>query len=437
MLKVLDSPYCYSKNASAVQKADFVSCILLMHDRVEKLVLRNPEESENDDLYNNLNQLSVLKEVEVHSRPNLFETFEYVTTSCKALRRLRLHCYKNISAAEIDTIVPIKDFEYLNLTLSGLSLLTYFMRKFPQPIEISLSLQWEVDSQNLEEFTRILDYLSGIRKVFVDRFTIDRRIPGVMAKYWDTVSEKLGSKTVEARYSDSCEQETYGLEINTGKEHEYTFHSHILKFDSQHVEVIDTLGKHIGEFHFSYSVEESDYDLPVKRDLPTKFMDHLFTRCPNLRALQFEGWVFRKRSIQHQKLPISELYFKECLIFGDYLTHLSKLLPQLNRLIIEQVSYCAKSVKTSSGYDQEYYFDNDPLQINMPRTRIDTITFVRRFGQEASISHVKLFVTNEKTHYYYRQQEGLLSSDEKDYNSESALERIYICCVNKPKIQFR
>lgn len=79
------------------------------------------------------------------------------------------------------------------------------MLKFPQPLEISLFLRWEVDSQKPEEFTRLLDYLSGVKKVFAGRFIIDRRIPGVMARHWDAVSEALGSKTVEARYSDLCE----------------------------------------------------------------------------------------------------------------------------------------------------------------------------------------------------------------------------------------
>lgn len=437
-LKVLNPPESYAKDD---EKKNYLSCIHLMRDRVEKVTLEPMSDSSPDSLiYNELDQLNKLEEIVITGRnsPRWFETLEHVTASCKNLKKLSFnftggtvdHAHVNI-----DTVTPSNNVESVNAQITRNDKLLYLMKKFPQLRELRLSHFFDYVPENPEQLTQMLTYLSSIDVFKVERFPVDHGISVFTANHWDAASAELGSKTVEACYYDLFD-EGNGLELFKRKGEAEAAFSFIffIKFPlSEHLDLIDNLGKYIGEFRFKYLAEsEHDYS-PPKSDLPSGFMDRLFRSCPHLHTLHFVGWVFRKATIARKELPISELYFKECIIYGDFFKNLSSRLPHLDRLIIEEVAYVAGNKRSKSNYEYEYSFHNT-LEIDMLLTQIDTIILHRR---KSSTSYVKLFVTSERTYHYYGYKGIRFEANEEDYNAAQRGDCVYICCFKKPNIQVK
>ncbi|CAO3612893.1 unnamed protein product [Mucor hiemalis] len=438
-LKVLNSLDSYG-DVSA--KKNYRSCILLMHDRVEKVLLRPMSDSTPDCIYNKLDEFNTLKEISIAGYVSWFQTVEYVTASCKNLKALAFNFTGQMDHVDvdIDAIVPSRNIESLTAQISDNNMLLYTMRKFPQPRELTLLHFFNYVPDQPEELTRILAYASGIDTLKIGTFSVDSSISDFTANYWELASAELGSRTVETCYYDSCDEEYYGLDIFKPKgaaEATFSYMYHIWQFNSQHIEVINKLGKYIGEFHFKYEADSDVYNSPKRRDLPSKFMDHLFKRCPDLHTLHFTGWVFRKCNILRQKLPFGELYFKECIIYGGYLNRLSPILPHLNRLVFEKNAYIAGNKQTKSNYEYEYGFNN-VLEIYMPQTQVGTIVFIQPYRERTSPSYIKIFAASENTyHYYGYKKEDYFVANEKDFNKAKGDGCIHIRCMNTPKIQIK
>ncbi|CAO3612885.1 unnamed protein product [Mucor hiemalis] len=420
-LMILNSPSGYTKD----EQANHAACIVLMGDKVDKLDIRNEDRQSTDltsnHLYNILDQLPKLKELEIadYSSVPWIQTLEHITSSCKGLKNFTFtfEKLKNIGTV-IDTLVPYKNMESIEGEFNNCKLYTYIIQKFPQPRELKLS-HW-YDFLGLEEYARLLSYLPGIDTIEVGRVCVNRRVLDVTANWWEETSAELGSKVVEACYSEFRDKDC-SLDIvkpKSAKEPTFSFIYHIINLDSQHTEVIEKLGKFIGEFHLNYVTYNGEYNLPRKEDLPKQFLDNLFKHCPHLHSLQLEGWVLRKK----------------CIIIGNYLSHLSTLLPHLKRLLLQGNSYHSKDIQTSTGYYKEYRIYKD-LVYNMPQTEIDCVVISTKYYEDEPL--VKLFVESDKTYYYYRyEEEEICSSNEEEFNQSKERNRIHLRCLNKPKFQF-
>lgn len=437
-LKVLSPPESYATNDV---KRNYLSCILLMRNRVAKVTLQPMSDSSPDSLiYNELDQLNQLEEVDITGcdSPRWFETLEHVTASCKNLKKLNFNLTGgtvNHVHVDVDAVTPSINVESVNAQITQNDMLLYLMKKFPRLRELSLHHFFDYVPENPEQLTRILTYLSSIDVFKVERFPVDHGISVFTANYWDKASAELGSKTVEVCYYDLFD-EGNGLELFKQKGESGATLSFIFGISyqlSEHLDLINNLGKYIGEFHFKYVAESEMDESPSKRDLPSGFIDRIFRSCPRLRALHFVGWVFRKAAIAHKELPIGELYFKECIIYGDFFKNLSSRLPHLNRLIIEKAAYVAGNKRSKSNYEHEYSFNNT-LEIDMPQTQIETVTLHR---SKSPTSYVKLFVASEKTHHFYGYKGILFETSEKEYNAAQRGDCVYISCFNKPKIQVK
>ncbi|CAO3612897.1 unnamed protein product [Mucor hiemalis] len=311
-LKVLHPP---RKDLNRDQRVIYASCILLMRDRVEKVALYNEEARANNfrsnHLYNNLNQLRVLKEVKISDDigDQWILSVEHVTASCKALKKLTLDFKVGNNNKDVDmsSIVPSTNIESLNVQLRDKRMLFHIMHKFPQLREMTIN-NWNCELVS-EEYLQLLAFISKIDAFQITRLYVNHNIAELTAHYWDTTLARTGSKIVKALYHDIDIYEDYGIEISKLKDEKrptFSFSYHQIQANPQHIETVDMLGKYIGEFHFIYGKRKNS----SKGDLPQLFMDHLFMRCPHLHTLYFEGWVFHKRYLLLQNFPIDELYFK-------------------------------------------------------------------------------------------------------------------------------
>lgn len=380
-----------------------------------------------------------MKEIDIRDESYIpsFQTLEHITSTCTKLKKIKFEIGTHSVPEEgVDVFVPSTNIEWLEGDLNNCKALTYIMLKFPQLRALKLRL-WYTDL-DLKDYARLLTYLSKIDLIDVGRFAVHRRVVGVTTTYWEETSAELGSKSVEVCY---LAQEGEGCALGIIKQQnamqpKFTFVYHLTDDNSQHSGLLDKMGKYLGEFCLVYIADDNEYDSPVKQDLPKKFIDQLCNQCPQLHTLRFEGWVLRARDVSYQDLALHELYFKECMIFGTFFSQLSAQVPHLKRLTTEAVAYRSKNVRTKTGYDDEY--DTDKLlEINMPQTEIDTITIIRKSYYRERIPHVKLFVASDKKFHYYRYEDSLFSSNEKEYKEAEEGSRIYVRCLNIPKFEFK
>ncbi|CAO3612889.1 unnamed protein product [Mucor hiemalis] len=428
MLKVLYSPI-------EDERKNYANCILLMSNRVEQVEISNEycnsTDLNCDSLYSKLKQYSNLKEMDICDNSNTpwFQTLEHITVNCKKLTKLKFQFERQIlPEAGFDMFAPSKNIEWLEGNIDDCKMLTYIMHKFPQPRKLRLGFWYS--NLDFGDYTRLLTYLSKMDVINVGRFTVNRRVLDITTRYWKKTVAELGSKSVKVCYFDQAEVDC-ALEIikrEDATEPTYLFVYHIVYYDSQHAEVIKTMGRYIGQFHLVYDMENEVYDFPEKDNLPKKLLNQLSTLCPNLHTLHFEGWFFRGCSLSSRNLSLDELYFKNCTIVGPFFIQLSARMPHLKRLYIDDVLCGSENTRTSLGYDV-----NDIIEIEMPRTRIDTIAI---FCQE-ELRYVKLFVASDKAYHYYRYEHNFLPSNEKEYSESKEYSRICFSCLNKPEFRFK
>lgn len=302
----------------------------------------------------------------------------------------------------------------------------YIMHKFPQLREFSTFFLYQLKPQ---EFIGLLDYVSRIDSLLIQGIFANILNSKVVMEYWDSLSPKLGQQIVHMNYSECRNNDLYQLTIMKSKDKAEPIFS--IKYDpveffTQHNDTIDEIGKYIGVLHFSYQVD-NDTRFPICFNLPSQFMDNLMTRCPNLHTLHFAGWLFREKGLPQQKISIAELGIHRCVIHDSFFRQLSPVLPQLERLILQSVSYNVKNVQTPSGSELEYAMDS-ALVIDMQQTTIDSITIYKEDFLEHP--HIKFFVASKNEYYYY-------PSNEVEYERAKVGNRISIRCLNKPKIQFK
>ncbi|CAO3633453.1 unnamed protein product [Mucor hiemalis] len=439
MLKVLYPPRSYTQDD---ERISYTSCILLMRNRAEKISIIKKDHDTiqltSNQLYKELRQLSVLQELEIwdESSTQWIQTLEHITASCNNLKRLKFE-FNGGQIADIasDAFVPSRNIDSLEGKISDCKMLAYIMPKFPLLRALKLSLWYE--NLTLEDYARLLTYVSKMDIIKVGRFSINSRVVDVTASIWEKASVEVGSKIVEVCYFDAIKEDC-ALEIVKRKpaaEATISFIYHILNFNSQHTTVINDLGKFIGEFHLNYAAEEIVYyNLPLKRDLPEQLLIQLMMYCPYVRNVRLEGWVLRKHEHSPFTFCLAELYLKGCIIIGTYLEHLSTLVYYLKRLCLERVSYHSENFQTSTGYIHEYDLDR-VLKINMPQTKIDSITIIGKFNSW-DVPHVKLYVAIDKTCHYYRYKDGLFLSNEKEYNEAAPSSRTELCCLDIPELYF-
>ncbi|CAO3612917.1 unnamed protein product [Mucor hiemalis] len=396
------------------EKTNYASCIFLMRDRVENVILGNMPASMPDFLYSNLNQLKAVKVLDVRTcHSSWFQTLEHVTASCKDLKQLNYHFqgHSNQVSFDVNAISP-SDTKLLIIHSDQENMLLYIMHKFPQPKELNYyGSDHYLSSEKPEELTRILDYLAPIEAFDVSSFVVDDKIVDFISSHWNSTSAAVASRA-----------------IDTG----FTIMYHPREYDSQHTEIINKLDNYIGEFRLRYDAED-------KQDLPSEFLDHLFTRCPQLNNLHLHGWMLRQRRyIPDYELSISQLYLGECSIYGDYLSRLSAVVPHLERLILEENSYFHSCRRTSRYNDEHIFGERNTLEIDMPHTEIDLVEFFMPDGDRESISYVKVLVESENTSYYYGYKDDcfITNANAMDYSTTCESQRTFISCRNKPEIRF-
>lgn len=419
------------------EKTNYASCIFLMRDRVENVILGNMPASMPDFLYSNLNQLKAVKVLDVRTcHSSWFQTLEHVTASCKDLKQLNYNFqgHSNQVPFDVNAISP-SDTKLLIIHSDQENMLLYIMHKFPQPKELNYyGSDHYLSSEKPEELTRILDYLAPIEAFDVSSFVVDDKIVDFISSHWNSTSAAVASRAIDVCYTESVPNfDSVGLEFFKTidqKETGFTIMYHPREYDSQHTEIINKLDNYIGEFRLRYDAED-------KQDLPSEFLDHLFTRCPQLNNLHIHGWMLRKRDVPDDPLSLNELFFAECDIYGDYLTSLSAVVPHVKRLILQEVAYFSRYKKRSRHGLDDIFSSKNTLEIVMPYTEIETIELCLPYGENDSIFYVQVFAINECTSYYYGYTEDryIENANEKDYKATDKSLRTFISCLNKPKIK--
>lgn len=424
-LKVL-----HTTNETEEEEMNHASCLLLMNERVKALSVYLANNQTSHPVYNILDKLDALSDLDINSSSQIswFSILEYVA-KLKALHRFKLQFINPVDVLDfdVDAITPSTRIESLTIEIWNSELFWYTIHKFPQLREFAPTFMYSLGRQ---ELIQLLVYLSCIDIIdcnFLMTISANFLLSEAIVDFWDMASSTLGSKTVHLEYS-ARDFEKCGLYIQKSKgETEPTFeitNYDSRKFDTRHVEIVDKMGKYIGEFHFSHD--------SVKNHLPQQLIEYLFTDCPNIHTLHFNNCLFRKRDLPQLKFSITELGLHDCIIFDTFFNDLSFVLRHINRLIIEDVLHGNNDVGMQSEYEQKCRMD----RVDMPHTTIDSIGFHLDKYLEKHV-HIKLFVTSENMFYYYLYNGCLCSTNEIKYEGEELLDRIYICCVNKPKIQFK
>ncbi|CAO3617617.1 unnamed protein product [Mucor hiemalis] len=312
----------------------------------------------------------------------------------------------------------------------------YIMLKFPQLRRLMHSNLSTPIRQNLSHgqapggYTQFLNYLSGMNDFHVDNFLVDRHVSKSTANYWDSVSAKAGSKIVKVGIGGSFDSEQdYEVAISKYKyetEPKISFSYPVLQFDMKLFELLDNLGKYIGEF---YLIDAPD----SQNELPQNFMKHLLNRCSHLHALHFESWVIEGSDFTVGKFSIDKLYFENTIIVG--LNYLSSVLRKLGCLFLRGVIHY-----TTVPLVEQELEDNDIdyfLEIDMPYTEIGEIYL----DDDIIPDYIKVFVTSESSYHYYRceNDSSITQVNEEVFKKEEFDEGenfyyVSICCLNKPKL---
>lgn len=434
----------YTMKEDEVSK--YIFCIYLMRDRVESVLLEHLPDSMPDFLYDKLDQFKAVKVLFVRTcHSSWFHTLEHVTTSCKGLKQLEYLFQGHEDHVDFDTkaIAP-SNVKILTVHAIHQNMLLYTMLKFPRLTDLNFYCYgYPINSKQPKELIRILNYLAPIEAFDVRTFYVDDKIADFFANYWDSTCAEVGSRTVDVCYTEDLHNiDDIGLDLFRPPEHTetaITLMYHIREYDAQHIEVIDKLDKYIGEFRFRYDADNGGFNLPVRSDLPSDFLDHLFNCCPQLNNLHLHGWMLRQRRyIPDYELSISQLYLGECSIYGDYLSRLSAVVPHLERLILEENSYFHSCRRTSRYNDEHIFGERNTLEIDMSHTEIDLVEFFMPDGDRESISYVKVLVESENTSYYYGYKDDcfITNANAMDYSTTCESQRTFISCRNKPEIRF-
>lgn len=422
--------------------ATYVSCAILLKDRLENLLISDKTSTYFHDgelffdrLYCRLGQFSRLREITmIKMTEDWMVLVDNIAERCPSLEKITLKIRpnyiqrinsNNVSIDAIRNFVPSTNIKSLKADLLGTldeKILAFVMHKFPQLDECTLGLNQcliqEANQQVLEQF---LHYISKVKKFKVGQFAL---APNAMIKtmgdFW-SVTSTYGKESVHFYYADNETKET----LTIGKER--TKIIYILEdYDYKHIDFLKENGKFLEKVGFTLDVDRRRQPLE-KTSLPDDFMAHTFAYCPFIRGLFFANCVFTPLGIlPSEKHCLDETSFVDCSIYKGALESLSIVLSEVKHLLFVNVLYIPGKENFKRTADEV---------INMPHTKVDLISFGLFRGQSR---YIKVSNTTDKNHYYcvlHFGETDALPSTEKEFLTVSKNKRIRVRCKTNPMIK--
>lgn len=409
--------------------AIYISCALLIKDRLENLLITdlsrgNGERLYSDPLYSKLGQFCRLKELNIErSTGHGIPLLEYVVESCPSLESIEfyfkdeddLHNNSDTFNDRIENFTPCRSVKKLrspNYRALDETFLVYVMHKFPQLKEFGMSYGGEtplrVSQQVLKQF---LHYLHRRRRFSTPTFTMNHDIIiDTINSHWVATLSKC-KKHVEFCFSE------YVMEEGVAFSHtDVTIYYPVS--NNEHWKYVDFLkqnGRFLTEVHFSF---EADDFFPTDRSiLPDDAFAQAFAHCPNIQEIWLEEFTVvpinaALRDEGKEQYSLRELFLLCCKIQEGGLESVSAGLSHVKHLQVYEVNYA--------------HIDMNKI-IRMPYTVVDMLTIGVFIGGSRFVHFYN--VTDGKVSYYalYSDKKDALPSTEEDYFNAPECDRVQVC----------
>lgn len=439
----------FSYRLSKIELAEYMSCALLMKDRLENLYFSDIFDEDIDrmlfyQLRNRLGQFSRLKQLTIEAKvtkegagfldgiiescsPTLEEVIFYGPSD---------HTLQNGNPiVSMDSItrnfVPRTSIKRLIVHQYSDEILTYIMHKFPQLDECSLHTEWYVSSEVVERF---LNYAYRLKDYILNDLIVDHEmITAFVNNLWKGGSSALGKKHVNFTYSE--EESESGVNVLSVYKHSACIR-YPLPWSARnrlpnwkHIKFLQKNGRLLKSLAYTFSVY-GELHKAENTTLPDDIIAHTFAYCPSIQYLDFDHCTL---TLANTLLPsggthsLRKLSLDRCRIYEGTLEWLSKVLSKVEHLKLSNVC-CVP--------EQEDSIPETIEVIKMPDTEVDLITFgVTRYSPR----FVKITNSTDETstHYYALQvnRADAFPSTEEEFLGASIDQRSEVCCKSNPIIK--
>lgn len=420
----------------------YVSCALLLKDRLENLSITGISDKDDNVLHSfgrlsaRINQFSRLKELYISKQTTdailfLDNIIESCPPSLESIRfritidRESIQTNTHFSIDEISTLVPrpnIKHFQNFGGLFSEGNIFTYVEHKFPQLDFLRLELSentttQKISSETLEQF---LHYMSRIKKPSVSVYLDYNNIIKSFGNFWKATSAP-GREAIKFNYSKHYSSHGYEqcLSLNQDLRLERRFSSFksVLPLDSgwAHVKFLEENGKFLRSVVYSCISDETKP--------PFDLITHTLIHCPSIQVINLEylKLIPLDDTPSNEKYSLDELLLRNCTIQQGGLEWLSTVLAEVRNLQL---------------IDENFRY-GDCLAIMMPQTKVDEVVIGVSYEH---LRYVKLLCAINGSYSYYKldnEQVKVLPSTEEEYLDADELDCLEVCFKTKPIIKCR
>lgn len=408
-----------SGKAGIAELVDYISCALLIKDRLENLEITNSVNwLSHDELYRRLGEFSRLKELGLERKSSeKILLLEDIVKTCPSLESIQITFAEgsnssSVSVDEIRNYVPAANIKRLSLYSKEAyneEFFAYVTHKFPRLVSLRITCEKRTpEGINQQVVERFLHYLSGMNDFGSPFFNMDHGLMrGTISRFWAATSAP-GEKCVEFSFSKYDSRDGFQVEVDSA-----SISYSLSNAEQKHLEFLKDNGKFLQ--HVKYDFELRNHRNETERYLSTgAYLAHIFAYCPNIQYSRLSNCILNAGdALPSKKYSLDDMFITSYEIQEGAFEWLSAILSEV------------KQLKVGEEYG---YGGSDTLVIRMPHTKVDTF-FLGVL--EGSLLYVKLINTSDGNSSYYTLlgEEGseVLPSTEEEYLCADQSECAEIC----------